>query len=153
MRSVDTNVVVRILVRDDDAQTRLADQKWDELLASGGIFLSKVVLVESVWVARVSYRFERATIAEAIGRLIDLDGVAVEQEPTVRRALARFEHGSADFADYVILESSREVHALPVLTFDERFGREADVELIAPGQTEAPTPGGGGGKRGRKGKS
>jgi len=118
MRSVDTNVVVRLVVRDDDAQTRLADQVWDELVASGGVFLSKVVLVELTWVVRVSYGFDRATIAAALGRLIDVDGVVVEDAPAVRRALARFEHGAADFADYVILESSRAASALPVLTFD-----------------------------------
>ena len=132
MRSVDTNVVVRLLVRDDEAQTRLADQTWDELVASGGVFLSKVALVEVAWVVRVSYGFDRATIAEALRRLVDLDGVVVEHEPALRRALDRFERGAAAFADYFILESSREAGALPVLTFDPRFARETDVRMIAP---------------------
>jgi predicted nucleic-acid-binding protein len=61
-----------------------------------------------------------------------VDGVVVEHETTMRRAIDRFERGSADFADYVILESSREASALPVLTFDQRLARETDVELIAP---------------------
>ena len=49
MRSVDTNVVVRLLVEDDAEQTRLAEEAWKDLLASGGVFLSKVVLVEVGW--------------------------------------------------------------------------------------------------------
>lgn len=132
MRSVDTNVVVRLLVQDDEAQTQLADEAWNDLVSSGGVFLSKVVLVEVAWVVRVSYGFDRATIANALRRLIDLDGVFVEEEPTLHRALDRFERGSADFADYVLLESSREANALPVLTFDQRFAREADVQLVTP---------------------
>jgi predicted nucleic-acid-binding protein len=132
MRSVDTNVVVRLLVKDDVAQTRIADETWRDLLASGGVFLSKVVLVEVGWVVRVSYGFDRATIAEALRRLVDIEGVVVEHEPTIRRALDRYERGSAEFADYVLLESSRDASALPVLTFDQRFARETDVQLVAP---------------------
>jgi predicted nucleic-acid-binding protein len=48
----------------------------------------------------------------------------------VRRAIVAFEAGPADFSDYFIRESSREASALPVLTFDERFARGADVELV-----------------------
>jgi predicted nucleic-acid-binding protein len=43
----------------------------------------------------------------------------------------RFEHGPADFSDYLILELAQQTGALPVRTFDERFAREADVELVA----------------------
>ncbi len=56
----------------------------------------------------------------------------MENEPTILRALDLFERGTADFSDYVILESSREARALPVLTFDQRFAREADVQLVQP---------------------
>ena len=48
----------------------------------------------------------------------------------VRRAIVAFEAGPADFSDYFIRESSREASALPVMTFDERFARGADVELV-----------------------
>ena len=57
-------------------------------------------------------------------------GVTVEHEACVRRAITDFEAGPADFSDYFIRESSREASALPVLTFDERFARSRDVELV-----------------------
>jgi len=132
MLSLDTNVILRLVVKDDDTQRLAAQHAWRDAVASGGIFLSKIVLVELAWVVRASYGFDRATIAQALRRLIDLDGVVVEHEPAVRRALDRFERGPADFSDYVILESSREASALPVLTFDQRFARETDVRMIAP---------------------
>jgi predicted nucleic-acid-binding protein len=44
--------------------------------------------------------------------------------------IADFESGPADFSDYFIRASSRKANALPVLTFDERFARGADVELV-----------------------
>jgi predicted nucleic-acid-binding protein len=131
--SLDTNVVVRLIVEDDVAQGALAEEAWRAALASGGVFLSIPVLIELGWVLRVSYRFDRATIIAALRRLIDIAGVVVEHETTVRRALDGSERSLADFSDHVILESARDANALPVLTFDERFARETDVRrLTAP---------------------
>jgi predicted nucleic-acid-binding protein len=56
---------------------------------------------------RVAYKCDRATTAATLHRLIAIDGVHVEDEATTRLALAAFEAGSADFADYFILESAR----------------------------------------------
>jgi predicted nucleic-acid-binding protein len=56
--------------------------------------------------------------------------VTVEHDAIVRRAILDFEAGPADFSDYVIREVSREASASPVLTFDERFARGPDVELV-----------------------
>ena len=51
--------------------------------------------------------------------MIAIDGVHAEDEATTRLALAAFEAGSADFADYFILESARPAGALPLHTFDD----------------------------------
>lgn len=80
---------------------------------------------------RVAAKFERAAIVAALQRLMDSQGVTIEEEHRVRRALARFEAGPADFSDYLVLEAARDVTALPVITFDERFARTADVELLS----------------------
>jgi predicted nucleic-acid-binding protein len=61
---------------------------------------------EIVWVLRVAYKFDRATAAASLRRIIDTDGLQVEDGPTTRLALAAFEAGAADFADYLILESA-----------------------------------------------
>jgi predicted nucleic-acid-binding protein len=58
--------------------------------------------------------------------------VTVEHEAIVRRAIDSFEGGTADFSDYIILECSRQANARPVLTFVQRFAREADVQMVAP---------------------
>lgn len=132
MQSLDTNVILRLVVKDDLAQRRAAEHAWRSAVASGGVFLSTVVLVELAWVVRASYGFDRATIVQALRRLLDLEGVVVAHAPAVRRALDRFERGAADFSDYIILELSREASALPILTFDQRFAREAEVQIVTP---------------------
>lgn len=134
MKSFDTNVVVRLLVNDDPDQCERAGKAFREAVTEGRVFLSTTVLVEVTWVLRVSYKLNRATVTGALRRLIDAERVTVENEESVRRALDSFEAGAADFSDYIILESSRQVNALPVLTFDERFGREGDVVLVPPKQ-------------------
>jgi len=95
------------------------------------IFLTTVVLVELAWVLRVAAKFDRAAIASALESLSDAHGVSVEEAQRVRRAIARFKVGAADFSDCLILEAARDAAALPVSTFDERFAREPDVQLVA----------------------
>jgi predicted nucleic-acid-binding protein len=130
MRSFDTNVVVRLLIEDDPVQCERASLAFRRAVDDGGVFLSATVLVEVAWVLRVACKQDRATIAAALRRLVSTMGVTVEHDAIVRRAIVAFEVGPADFSDYFIRESSREANALPVLTFDERFARGTDVELV-----------------------
>jgi predicted nucleic-acid-binding protein len=130
VEALDTNVIVRLLVRDDDEQYRRAELIFRRATAGPGVWLASVVLVEVVWVLRVAYKFDRAASAASLRRLIQTDGVQVEDEPTTRSALAAFEAGAADFADYFILESARRDGALPLHTFDERLSRSDGVKLV-----------------------
>src|SRR5450432_4233499 len=131
METFDTNVVLRVVYRDDPGQADRACSAWQEAVASGGIFLTTVVLVELSWVLRVAAKFDRAAIAAALESLCDAQGVSVDEAQCVRRAIARFKVGAADFSDCLILETARDAAALPVSTFDERFAREPDVRLVA----------------------
>lgn len=130
MAAFDTNVVVRLLVKDDEEQVRRAEQAFRRAADSEGAWISTVVLVEVSWVLRGAYRFDRAAIATALKRLTTLEGVVIENAPLISRALDAYETGTADFADYVILGSSRNANALPLLTFDERLARATDAELV-----------------------
>lgn len=130
MTTFDTNVVVRLIIEDDPDQSRSAEQAWRTALADGGVFLPKVVIIETCWVLRRAYRFDAATIATTLRRLLDVEGVDAEDEAEIRRALDRYADGSADFSDYVVLESARSAGRLPVQTFDQRFAREDDVVVV-----------------------
>ena len=130
MEAFDTNVIVRLIVRDDEGQYQRAELVFRRVTAGPGAWLPSVVLAEVAWVLRVAYKFDRATTAAALQRLIAIDGVHVEDEATTRLALAAFEAGSADFADYFILESARRGGALPLHTFDDRVSRADGAKLI-----------------------
>lgn len=130
MTTFDTNVVVRLVVEDDKDQSHIAEAAWRSALAGDGVFLPKVVLVETAWVLRSAYRFDSPTVAKTLRRLLEVEGVKVEDEVEVRQALTLFERGAADFSDYVILESARHGTALPVKTFDQQLAQEDDVEIL-----------------------
>ncbi len=66
MEAFDTNVLVRLLVRDDEDQGRRAELAWRSAIAGGGAWITTVVLVEVAWVLRVAYKFDRATTAAAL---------------------------------------------------------------------------------------
>ena len=131
METFDTNVVLRVVYRDDPGQADRACSAWQEAVASGRIFLTTVVLVELAWILRVAAKFDRTAIAAALESLCDAQGVSVEEAQRVRRAIARFKVGAADFSDCLILETARDAGALPVSTFDGRFASEPDVHLVA----------------------
>jgi predicted nucleic-acid-binding protein len=133
VEAFDTNVVVRLLVRDDEEQCRRAEVVFRRAIAAGGAWIPAVVLVEVAWVLRVAYKLDRATTAAALRRLVGSDGVMVENQPATLRALAAFEAGQADFSDYVILEAARRAGALPVHTFDEHLARAEGAELVPRG--------------------
>ena len=99
-------------------------------LQAGGAWISTVVLAEVSWVLRAAYRFDRATIAEALRRLLISEGVWTESAAAVLRALDSFEAGPADFADYLILETARSVDALPLNTFDERLATASGAQSV-----------------------
>lgn len=130
MEAFDTNVVVRLLVRDDEEQYQRAELIFRRATVESRVWLASVVLAEVVWVLRIAYQFDRATTAASLRRLIDTDGVQVEDATTTRLALAAFETGTADFADYFILESARRDGALPLHTFDERLSRSDGAKLL-----------------------
>lgn len=118
MIAADTNILVRYLVEDDVAQTDRAEA----VLRDGAVFLPKTVLLETGWVLRTSYRFDRNAISAGLTGLLGLPGVKVEDASAIARALDWYRRG-LDFADALHLASNREADAFA--TFDRELRRRA----------------------------
>ncbi len=119
MIALDTNVLVRYLVRDDAAQTALAAALIDRVIAADeSLFVSDIVVCETVWVLRASYRVAQTDVAALLRQLFrarDLRFRAVDQ---LSRALDAYAAGGGDFADYLIREHARAADCESVATFD-----------------------------------
>lgn len=131
MRTLDTNVVVRLLIGDDPQQTPIAEQAFVAAIASGGVYLPDVELAEVAWVLR-GYDLERATRYQLLERLVRTRGVVVDDIDAVIDALEQFRLGG-DLADQLILARAAATCALPVLSFDRHFSGGEGVELLGPG--------------------
>ena len=85
LTSVDTNVVLRRIVRDDPAQLELAIA----IFAGGRIYITRTVLVELEWVLRSVYKWHRSRVGDALEQLIRIDGVVLEDETRSHWAIDR----------------------------------------------------------------
>ena len=130
MIALDTNVLVRLVVADDEAQVAIVRRLIDRAAADGAqLFVPSVVLCEAVWVMRSAYRFSRGEIAEALSTLLGAPQLLVENAGEATAALAAYATGTADFPDYVLRERSLATGAHAVATFDrELLGEFGFVE-------------------------
>jgi predicted nucleic-acid-binding protein len=118
MIAVDTNVLVRFLVRDDAGQAARAA----ELIQSSEIWISKTVLLETEWVLRSLYDFTPQRLAGALRAFAGLRTVFLEDAGAAAKALSWFEQG-LEFADALHLASAR--NAKQFATFDRKLARQA----------------------------
>lgn len=125
MIAVDTNILVRLLVKDDAAQTRRVVRLFKRLDANGDrARVSDVVLCELVWVLRSVYGFDRARIATTLKQLIAARQLQFDSPDALLRALAAFEAGGGDLADYVIREHAKATGCESIVTFDKALLNE-----------------------------
>jgi predicted nucleic-acid-binding protein len=128
MRAVDTNVLVRLAVRDDTRQVEAAED-----LVSGGAWVSKLVLLEFVWVLTSVYGFGRSEIGNAVEILLNHAQLTVEESEVVASALQQYRKaGSVRFSDCLVLEVARKVGHLPLGTFDRELGRLSGTRQLDP---------------------
>jgi len=113
--TVDTNVLVRAVVRDDPKQARIADKALKEATL---IAVPLPCLCEFVWVLRKLYRFDDASIATAIRALIATEQVATNR-PAVESGLAILDAGG-DFADGIMAYEGNWLGAETFVSFDKQ---------------------------------
>lgn len=124
MLGIDTNVLVRFLVRDDEAQfekTRKLIKR--EVAAGSGVLVNQLVLLETEWVLRSRYSLPKNLIIQAISGLLDASDVRFEDEPAVEEALFIWKDSAADFADCLIGAKNRRLGCRATATFDMKASK------------------------------
>jgi len=117
---LDTNLVVRLVVEDDKAQSA----RVRALLGSHGhergrFYVNQIVLVESLWVLRSVYRYRKPDLLRFLNEILGNAGLVIETDAEVEAALFLYQHGGADFADCLIAAKNLAAGCEATLTFDE----------------------------------
>jgi predicted nucleic-acid-binding protein len=127
VRSVDTNVLVRLLTRDDAKQVAAA-----EGFVARGAWVPHVVLAETTWVLTSVYARGADEIAAAVEILLNHEHLTIQDSETVTAALATFRRRPAlSFSDCLVVEVARKSGHLPLGTFDRDLARLDGVEKLS----------------------
>lgn len=126
MLAVDTNVIVRLILRDNERQAAAAEQA-----VARGAWLSVLGLAETAWVLSSVYQFSPQQLIQALEMLLENEQLTIEHAAAVERALVLYRtQPRVRFADRLMVELARQAGRLPLVTFDRDLAKLDDVELI-----------------------
>ena len=126
MRAVDTNVLVRLVVRDDPAQVRVAQE-----FIAGGAWVSHLVLAETAWVLDAVYERTAQQIGTAVDMLLNHKELTLQDAEVVTAALENFrKRPPLGFSDCLVVEIARKAGHLPLGTFDRDLAKVGGVQRL-----------------------
>jgi predicted nucleic-acid-binding protein len=126
MRAIDTNVLVRLVARDDMVQVGAAGP-----FVGKGAWVSHLVLAETVWVLDSVYDLTREQIDTAIEMLLNHESLTLQDPDVVAAALYQYRSRAAvDFSDCLVLEIARKSGHLPLGTFDRNLAKLEGAERL-----------------------
>jgi predicted nucleic-acid-binding protein len=126
MLAVDTNVLVRLIVRDDPKQVSAAEE-----FISRGAWVSHLVLIETMWVLDSVYERTANQVAMAVEMLLNHKDLTIQDSDVVAIALEEFRSRPAlGFSDCLVLEVARKAGHLPLGTFDREFAKLHGVQRL-----------------------
>lgn len=120
----DTNILIRLFVKDDDAQI----EQLVRLIEQGNttFYILSLVIIEAYWVLRKVYGFEKEAILQVLESFVESDGVELEEDILMQRVFVRFREVNVDFVDVYLAEKSRFTE-LPILTWNAKDFRKLSV--------------------------
>jgi len=128
-RLVDTNLIVRYLVQDNEKHAKAAGRLFDACDRGDlVIVLLPVVLAECVFVLESFYGHARGDIASALGRLISSPGVEIGSASIHLDALDRYRKTKVHFVDCLIAATAA-TEDMPIASFDRGFRKFNDVRV------------------------
>ncbi|MGO9946188.1 MAG: PIN domain-containing protein [Steroidobacteraceae bacterium] len=126
MLAVDTNVLVRLIVRDDANQVSAAE----EFIAKGA-WVSHLVLIETMWVLDAVYDRTPQQIALAVEMLLNHKELAIQDSDVVAMAVDEYRNRPAlGFSDCLVLQVARKAGYLPLGTFDRELAKLDEVQRL-----------------------
>jgi len=131
---IDTNVLLRLLVRDHQEQVRIVERFISTRFSKEDPgYVSRVVIAETAWVLKDVYGYDRKQIAAAIRAVMDVCELQMESADEIDAAIADFEQSSAGFTDCLLARTNAAAGCSHTVTFDRKAARLAGFELLKGG--------------------
>ncbi|MBW4541011.1 MAG: type II toxin-antitoxin system VapC family toxin [Myxacorys chilensis ATA2-1-KO14] len=122
MKGLDTNIILRYLLRDDEEQWRLSDQYINSIVDTDNTcFINNIVLCELVWVLRSRYKLSREELIDTVEKLLRTNIFVFENQEAAWWADQQIKHGGADFSDYLILKVNQQKNCVETASFDAKL--------------------------------
>lgn len=131
MIGIDTNVLLRLLVRDLDTQVRTAEALIATHCSSEEPgHVSLLVIVEIVWALKGYYGYDRSQIASSIRALLNVSELEVESADEIHAALSDYETSAAGFVDCLLARTNEALGCDHTVTFDRKAARIKGFKLL-----------------------
>ena len=134
MIALDTNVLVRFLTQDDDAQFQVAADLIEGCTRDLPGYVCREVMIELVWVLERAYKYSREEIADALLRIVTVSQLLVENAQDIASIINLYRDEGYDFADLMIRQAAQRTESRILKTFDQKLARLEGVELLGTTQ-------------------
>lgn len=132
MIGLDTNILLRLTLQDDEKQSAQALSMVGALTPERPGFVNSAVLLEFIWTARRQAKMSREELKHILSGLLDSDNLVLEDENVIELTLDEMERSEEEFADIFIALKNRELGCSTTMTFDKRAAsRVPGMELLA----------------------
>ena len=132
MKGLDTHILVRFLVKDDEKQSESVYRLFKKAESEkDAFFVPLLVILETIWVLKAVYEISRPDILDAINDILYLPILKFEGQPTLKRFLIDSQENSADLSDVLIACSARMSGCEAVLSFDRKAVKAGIFEWVA----------------------
>jgi predicted nucleic-acid-binding protein len=132
MPALDTNVLVRYVVRDDGPQLAAVRKLIQQCVDAGQtLFVPVTVMLELEWVLRSSYGCAKDEVIQVVASLFSAAELRFESEQALEVALQLYREGAADFADCVHVALAIGAAEQPLFTFDKRAAAIDGARLLS----------------------
>lgn len=131
MKGIDTNILVRFLVGDDETQARKVYDLFKKAEAARSeLFVPLLVILELIWVLESVYAIPRHEILDALRELLLMPVLNFEHRPALHHFIQAAQESTYDLSDLLIAHAAKAQGCEVVMTFDRKAARFELFELV-----------------------
>ena len=131
MIALDTNVLVRFLVRDDAKQAQAVYARFKQAESSREVlWIPLAVVLETIWVLESAYDRTRTEILDSLEDLTNMPILEFEKDQVVQDLLTQGKNSGLDLSDLLIALAAKQCGCDTVITFDKKAAKHAYFQLL-----------------------